>query len=124
MKFLVIAASALAFAATPALAGGWGGSNYGGSPQFANSSATNYALQVGSMKSLIGFGGIEQVAGAGAESVNLSRCGCKGKQVAKANSKNTSFQAAYIHSGLSVGHISQSAVATSTAKNIRGGGRY
>lgn len=122
MKFLVIAASALAFAATPALAGGWGGSNYGGSPQFAHSSAMNYAKQIATINAGKSFGKIEQVTGAGAEAINKSSCGCKGKQVAKANAKNVSFQVGTINAGFTMGSISQSAVTTSLAKNVRGHG--
>lgn len=131
MKFLVVAASALAFAATPALAGGWGGSNYGGSPQFANSSALNFAKQMGTIKAQSGHSKhgwgksvksrIDQMTGASAEAINKSSCGCKGKQVAKAFAKNNSFQTAKIYG---VGTITQSAVSSALAKNVRGGGHY
>lgn len=119
MKFVLVAASALAFAATPALAGGWGGSHYGGSPQFATSSALNYATQIGSIKSFVSKGHIKQMTGASAEAINKSTCGCKGDQVAKANAKNVSFQVGTIHAGFSVGSINQTAVTTALAKNTR-----
>jgi hypothetical protein len=83
----------------------------------------NYAVQAGSIHALLSKGHIDQVTGAGAESLNKSRCGCDGKQVAKATSKNVSFQSAKIGAGLSFGSITQSAVSTASAKNIRGGGR-
>lgn len=119
MKFVLIAASAFAFAATPALAGGWGGSNYAGAPQFASSAAVNYAKQTGAIKAIISKGHIKQVTGASAEAINEGNCGCSGKQVAKAASKNTSFQVATIHAGFSLGSINQSAVSTSLAHNAR-----
>jgi hypothetical protein len=119
MKFALIAASAFALIATPALAGGFNGSNYGGSPQFASSAAVNYAKQTGAIKSMMSKGHINQDAGAAAEAANDSSCGCKGKQVAKATSKNTSFQVATIKAGYSTGSINQSAVSTSLAHNSR-----
>lgn len=122
MKFAIIAASALAFAASPALAGGWGGSHYAGSPQFAMSSALNYAHQVGSIKALVSKGKITQVTGASAEAINKSKCGCKGSQTALANAKNVSFQAATVTSGFHKGGIEQTAVTSAIAKNVRGGG--
>ncbi len=120
MKFLVIAASAFAFAATPALAGGWGGHNYGGSPQFAHSSALNLAKQVGTINAGFSKGSVNQVTGAAAEAINKSKCGCKGDQTAKAMSKNISFQVGTINAGKSIGSVDQSAISTSLAKNVRG----
>jgi hypothetical protein len=119
MKLVVIAASALAFVATPALAGGWGGSHYAGAPQFASSAAVNYATQSGAIKALVSKGHIKQVTGASAEAYNEGNCGCAGHQTAKAYSKNTSFQIGTISAGLSVGSINQSAVSTATAVNSR-----
>jgi len=117
MKFAIIAASAFAFAATPAFAGGWGGSNYGGSPQFASSSASNYAEQTGAIRAVVSRGHIDQVTGAAAEAINERSCGCSGKQVAVASSKNTSFQVATIQGRFSTGSITQSSVSTSVAHN-------
>jgi hypothetical protein len=119
MKLVILAASAFALVATPAFAGGWGGSDKPASPQFAHSSAFNYAVQVGAIKSHFSKGNVKQVAGAGAESINKASCGCEGKQVATAHSKNVSLQVATINSGYSFGSINQSAVSTSLAKNIR-----
>ena len=119
MKFAFIVASALTLAATPAFAGGFGGSHYAGSPQFASSAAVNYAHQTGAIKAIVSKGHIKQVTGAAAEAVNESGCGCAGKQVAKATSKNTSFQVGTIHAGFSSGSINQSAVSTSMARNTR-----
>jgi hypothetical protein len=119
MKLVIIAASAFAFIATPAFAGGFGGSHYAGSPQFASSAASNYAHQTGVIKAIVSKGHIKQVTGASAEAINEGNCGCSGKQVAKATSKNTSFQVATIHAGFSSGSINQSAVSTSLARNSR-----
>lgn len=123
MKFLVVAASALAFATTPALAGGWGGSNYGGSPQFAHASAINLATQVGSIKAIVSKGNLKQLTGASAEAINKTTCGCRGKMKAGATAKNVSFQAGTIHAGFSFGSINQQAVSSAVAKNVRSGGR-
>ena len=117
MKFALIAASAFALAATPALAGGFGGSHYAGSPQFASSAAVNYAHQTGAIKSMVNKGHIHQDAGAAAEAINEGNCGCAGKRVAKATSKNTSFQVATIKSGYNSGSIRQSSVSTALARN-------
>ncbi len=117
MKFALIVASALTLAATPALAGGFGGSHYAGSPQFASSAAVNYAKQTGAIKSMTNKGHIHQDAGAAAEAVNEGNCSCKGKRVAKATSKNTSFQVATIQSGYNSGSIKQSSVSTALARN-------
>ena len=119
MKFVIIAASAFAFVATPTLAGGFGGSHYAGSPQFASSAASNYAHQAGVIKAVINKGYIKQMTGASAEAINEANCGCTGKQVATASSKNTSFQVATIHAGYNSGSIKQSAVSTSVARNSR-----
>jgi hypothetical protein len=117
MKFGIIAASVLALAATPALAGGFGGSHYAGSPQFASSAAVNYAKQTGAIKSIYSSGHIHQDTGAAAEAINEGNCGCAGKRVAKATSKNTSFQSATIQGHSSKGSITQSAVSTSLSRN-------
>jgi hypothetical protein len=117
MKFALIVASAFALVTTPALAGGFGGSNYAGSPQFASSAASNYAHQTGAIKAIVSKGHIKQVTGAAAEAINEGSCGCVGERVAKATSKNTSFQVGTIHAGFSSGSISQSAVSTSLARN-------
>jgi hypothetical protein len=118
MKFaLIAAASVLAFAATPSFAGGFNGSNYAGSPQFANSAAVNYAHQTGAIKSVTSKGHINQDTGAAAEAINEGNCGCGGKRVAKATSKNTSFQTATIQGHSSKGSINQSSVSTSLARN-------
>jgi hypothetical protein len=117
MKFALIAASALAFAATPSLAGGFNGSNYAGAPQFANSAAVNYAHQTGAIKTVTSKGHINQETGAGAEAINEGNCGCAGKRVAKASSKNTSFQTATIQGYSSKGSINQSSFSTSLARN-------
>jgi hypothetical protein len=117
MKFALIAASAFALAATPALAGGFGGSHYAGSPQFASSAAVNYAHQTGAIKSMVNKGHIHQDAGAAAEAINEGNCGCAGKRVAKATSKNTSFQVATIKAGYNSGSIRQSSVSTALARN-------
>ena len=117
MKFALIAASVFALAATPALAGGFGGSHYAGSPQFASSAAVNYAKQTGAIKSMTNKGHIHQDAGAAAEAVNEGNCSCKGKRVAKATSKNTSFQVATITTGYNSGSIKQSSVSTALARN-------
>jgi len=117
MKFTFIVASAFALAATPALAGGWGGSHYAGSPQFANSAAVNYAKQTGAIKTMTSKGRINQDTGAAAEAVNEGNCGCAGKRVAKATSKNTTFQVAKIQGRFSKGSINQSSFSTSLARN-------
>lgn len=121
MKLAVIAASVLALAATPALAGGWGGHHQPASPQFAHASAMNYAVQAASIKAFISKGSIDQVTGASAEALNKAPCGCAGTQVATAKSKSVSLQVATIKSGVALGSISQSAVSTALAKNVRGG---
>ena len=118
MKSLIVAASALIIATGPAFAGGWD-YQQPTSPQFANATALNYAVQIGSVKALFNKGGIKQVTGAGAEAINESFCGCKGEQHANAFAKNVSIQTATIKGGLSVGSVNQSAVATSFAKNYR-----
>jgi hypothetical protein len=117
MKFVIIAASAFAFVATPAFAGGFGGSNYAGSPQFASSAASNYAHQTGAIKTVTSKGHIHQDTGAAAEAINEGNCGCAGERVAKATSKNTSFQVATIKGHYSAGSINQSSVSTSLARN-------
>jgi hypothetical protein len=118
MKFaLIAAASVLAFAATPSFAGGFSGSNYAGSPQFANSAAVNYAHQTGAIKAVVNKGHINQETGAAAEAINEGNCGCVGKRVAKASSKNTSFQTATISAFSNKGSINQSSVSTSLARN-------
>ena len=117
MKFALIVASALTLAATPAFAGGFGGSHYAGSPQFASSAASNYAHQTGAIKSMTNKGHIHQDAGAAAEAINEGNCSCKGKRVAKATSKNTSFQVATIKAGYNSGSINQSSVSTALARN-------
>ena len=122
MKFVLVAASALAFAATPALAGGWGGSHHSVSPQFAASSALNLAVQAASIKAGFTKGSITQVAGADAQSINKSSCGCRGSQTALATSKNVSLQAGSIRAFVNNGSISQTGVSTSLAKNVRSGG--
>jgi hypothetical protein len=119
MKFFAIAATAIALAATPAAAGGWGGSHSVVSPQFANASAMNLAVQSGAIKAIVSKGSVKQVTGASAEAINKSNCGCKGSQEATAHSKNVSFQVGTITPGFSVGSINQSAVSTSLAKNVR-----
>lgn len=117
MKFALIVASALTLAASPAFAGGFGGSNYGGSPQFASSAASNYAHQTGAIKTVTSKGHINQDTGAAAEAINEGNCGCAGKKVAKATSKNVSFQVATIQGHSSKGSINQSSVSTSLARN-------
>jgi hypothetical protein len=117
MKFVIIAASAFAFAATPAFAGGFGGSHYAGSPQFASSAAVNYAHQTGAIKTVTSKGHINQDTGAAAEATNEGNCGCVGKRVAKATSKNTSFQVATIQGHTSTGSINQSSFSTALAHN-------
>ena len=117
MKFTLIVASALTLAATPAFAGGFGGSHYAGSPQFASSAAVNYAHQIGTIKAITSMGHIHQDAGAAAEAVNEGNCSCMGKRVAKATSKNTSFQVATIQAHYNMGSINQSSVSTALARN-------
>ncbi len=119
MKFAIAALSALALTAAPAFAGGYDNNHFAGSPQFANSSALNFAVQAGSIHALVSKGNIKQVAGASAEAINKGSCGCSGEQIANAVSKNTSFQVGTIKAGFSVGSINQSGVSTSTAKNVR-----
>ena len=120
MKFVLIAASSIVLASTSAFAGGFSGSHYAGSPQFATSAAVNYAHQSGAIKTMMNKGHINQETGAAAEASNVSSCGCAGKQVAKATSKNTSFQVATIHALSSHGSINQSSVSTAMAHNYRG----
>jgi hypothetical protein len=124
MKLVILAASAFALVATPAFAGGWGGWDKPASPQFAHSSAMNYAVQVAKIRSHDAKGSIDQVTGASAESINKASCGCEGKQVATAHSKNVSLQVAKIRSDYSFGSINQSAVSTSLAKNIRSSSKH
>jgi len=118
MKRIIIAASALLVASAPAFAGGWSHQSPS-SPQFANSSALNLAVQVGSIHSFVSKGNVKQVTGAGAESYNKAECGCKGKQVANSVSKNVSLQVGRISGGLNVGSVNQSAVSTAYSGNTR-----
>jgi hypothetical protein len=120
MKLILIAASALAFAATPSMAGGFSGSNYAGAPQFASSAASNYAHQLADIGAYKTKGHIDQVTGAAAEAVNESDCGCTGSRTAVAVAKNTSFQVGAIHATFTSGSITQSAVSTALAHNISG----
>ena len=120
MKFAIIAASALAFVATPAFAGGFSGSNYAGAPQFASSAASNYAQQLADLGAYKTKGHIDQVTGAAAEAINEATCGCSGELTAKATSKNTSIQVAAIHATFTSGSITQSAVSTALAHNVTG----
>lgn len=121
MKFGLITATALLLSASSAMAGGFNGSHYAPAPQFANSSALNYAKQAAAV-----YGNkvshVEQVAGATAEAINEAKCGCApAKQVANAHSKNVSIQVGKIDSyGGYVSKLSQTAVSSATAKNIRG----
>lgn len=121
MKLVIVAASALLLSVASASAGGWGGHQSPSAPQFANSTALNYAKQIANMKTFKNYGGIKQVTGAGAESINKADCGCTGSQTATSFAKNNSFQSATIKSVISNGWIDQSAVATSVSKNIRSG---
>ena len=120
MKFGLITATALILSASAAMAGGFNGSHHSPAPQFANASAYNMAAQVGAI-----FGSkvshLEQVAGATAEAVNKAKCGCTpGKQVANAHAKNVSIQVGKIDSyGGFISKLSQTAVSSATAKNIR-----
>lgn len=121
MKLVIVATSALLLAVAPASAGGWGGQQSPSAPQFANSTALNYAKQIASIHAFKAYGGIKQVTGAGAESINKADCGCTGSQTATSFAKNYSFQVGTVKSGISGGWIDQSAVATSVSKNIRSG---
>ncbi len=67
MKLVVVATSALLLAASPAFAGGFDNHSQPTSPQFAGSSALNYAVQAGSIRALFSKGSVKQVTGAGAE---------------------------------------------------------
>jgi hypothetical protein len=118
MKRIIIAASALIVATAPAFAGGWSHQSPS-SPQLAQSSALNLAVQVGSVKSFFSKGGVKQVTGAGAESLNRSECGCIGSQTATSVSKNVSLQVGSISGGLNVGKIDQSSISTSYSSNAR-----
>ncbi|MGF1619436.1 MAG: hypothetical protein ACFCUR_02340 [Rhodomicrobiaceae bacterium] len=118
MKRIIIAASALIVATAPAFAGGWSHQSPS-SPQMANSSALNLALQVGSISAYHSTGSVKQVTGAGAESINKANCGCKGLQTANSVSKNVSIQVGRINSHHSVGSIDQSAVSTAFSSNRR-----
>jgi hypothetical protein len=115
---IVILAAALAITSTSALAGGHDDVSYANAPQFAFSNAANFAFQ--HAKSFVSAkGDIEQVTGASAESLNETKCACKGKQVAVANAKNVSVQSATLGSFTGAGTISQSSVATAVASNHR-----
>lgn len=121
MKFGLITATTLILSASSAMAGGFNGSHHSTAPQFANSSAYNMAAQTGAI-----FGNkvshLEQVAGATAEAINKAKCGCApAKQVANAHAKNVSIQVGKIDSyGGYISKLSQTAVSSATAKNIRG----
>lgn len=120
MKLVAIAASALILSASSAFAGGFGGHNHNTAPQFATSSALNLALQVGTVSGYKASS-LEQISGAAAEAINKSNCGClPGSQTAHAGAKNVSIQFGKVTSVKGKASLSQTAVATSVAKNIRG----
>jgi hypothetical protein len=120
MKIAIITASVLALSVTPALAGGFGGSHHVSAPQFATSSALNLAVQIGKVRAG-GNAKIEQVAGAAADAINKANCGCQAaSQTAHASSKNVSLQLGSASSYFGKATLSQTAVSTSVAKNIRG----
>ncbi len=122
MKLALIAASVLAISASPALAGGFGGPKHVTAPQFANASALNFATQIASAKGRY-EGRLEQVTGAAADAVNKAKCGCKaGLQSAHAHSKNVSIQVGKVEAYKGYAKVTQSAVSTAVARNIRGGG--
>jgi hypothetical protein len=121
MKFGIITATALILSASSAMAGGFNGSHHSSAPQFANSSALNLAKQAAAIHgSKVSH--LEQVAGATAKAINKANCGCvPAKQVANAHSKNVSIQVGKIDNyGGYISKLSQTAVSSATAKNVRG----
>jgi len=121
MKLGLIAATALVLSTSSAMAGGFNGSHHAQAPQFANSSALNLAVQAAAIHGNK-LGHLEQVAGATAEAINKADCGClSAAQVANAHAKNVSIQVGKIetHGGFA-SKLSQTAVASATAQNIRG----
>ena len=120
MKLGIIAATALLLSASSAMAGGFNGSHYTPAPQFANSSALNMAVQAASISGHK-ISHLEQITGATAEALNEANCGCQpGLQVANAHAKSVSIQVGKIESyGGFVGKLSQTAVSSATAHNVR-----
>ena len=119
MKKAIFAASILALSATPALAGGFGGPQHVSAPQFATSSAMNLAAQVAKVHTEQ-KGKFEQITGAAADAINKANCGClPTSQTAHATSKNVSLQVGKLEAYHGNAKLSQTAVSTAIAKNIR-----